>query len=237
MTARAEKIEEHGWPLVVEPTTLRTLISEMQQLVGDPGNIELTVYFSDGLRQGFTNGEDVIALENPGWRCVTGLIVVAEGRSAMLSCQFGPGWTDPRARVRVVGEDPQWVYESCRRLRERIKSMSRSLPPAVYVTRRLGIFAVVMFVALAAFFLTMSRLSNIPLPLGFLMPSIIVCGLGAYAAVCYYLFHPLVFCIGQGARRYELVVKWRWAVGTIVVGTIVIGGFALPVIRRWLGIS
>jgi hypothetical protein len=119
LAPQAEKIEEHGGLFVVDPPALRALVSEMQKLVitdglADSVSLSLTVYFSDGFQQTFSDLEDVISLENPSWCSITGLFVVTEGQSATISCQLGPRRQVPR--VRVVGSERQWVYESCRRI-------------------------------------------------------------------------------------------------------------------------
>lgn len=145
MARQAEKSEEHHWPLVVEPATLRALALEMQNLLAAPGTdpdtigLNVAVFYSDGFRQGFTSVEDVISLENPAWCSISGLLLVAETRSAMISCQLGPGGAG--ASVRVAGPVRERVYECCRRMEERIRSMSRSMPPRVYMSPSLAVFA------------------------------------------------------------------------------------------------
>jgi hypothetical protein len=118
----------------------------MQKLVitdglADSVSLSLTVYFSDGFQQTFSDLEDVISLENPSWCSITGLFVVTEGQSATISCQLGPRRQAPR--VRVVGSERPWVYESCRRIRDRLQSMSVWGPPMrIYGPRSAGVSVV-----------------------------------------------------------------------------------------------
>ena len=242
MAPQAEKIEEHGGLFVVDPPTLRALVSEMQKLVitdglADSVSLSLTVYFSDGFQQTFSDLEDVISLENPSWCSITGLFVVTEGQSATISCQLGPRRQEPR--VRVVGSERQWVYESCRRIRNRLQSMSVWGPPMRIYGPRSACVSVVFVTSLGVLFTALlSHTTEVPIPIGFYVLFIALYLGVVYALLCHYLFYPLVFCIGHGARRHDTVIKWRWALGTVIVSTILIGGIVLPLIRRrWLGIS
>ena len=122
-------------------------------------------------------------------------------------------------------------------MNERVKSMSRWMPPRLYVSRRLGAFAILAFGMLAAFYEFGSRTSGVPTPFAFYVPIIVVYGLVGYGILCHYVLHPVVFCIGDGVRRYDLVVKWRWVIASVILGTVLIGGFIVPFVRgNWLGL-
>ncbi len=183
MARRAEKREEHHWPLVVEPATLRALALEMQKFLAAPGtdpntiSLDLTVFFSDGFRQSFTGVEDVISLENPAWCSISGLLLVAETRSAMISCQLGPRGSG--TSVRVAGPERDWVYDCCRRVKERIRAMSRLMPPRVYMSPSLAVFAVMTFGLLGALFWFGS--GTAPMPAAFFSPVIFVFAVVAYS--------------------------------------------------------